>query len=49
MYLAHYDLVSTAAGRAQLVGLGLDPCLVRVSVGTEPYAQIEAAFNEALA
>jgi cystathionine gamma-synthase len=48
MYLAHYDLVSTAAGRAQLNALGIDPALVRVSVGTEPYEQIEAAFAEAL-
>ena len=49
MFLAHYDLVSTAAGSAHLTALGLDPCLVRVSVGAEPYAQIEAAFSEALA
>jgi cystathionine gamma-synthase len=49
MYLAHYDLVSTAAGRAQLTALGIDPALIRVSVGAEPYEQIEAAFAEALA
>jgi cystathionine gamma-synthase len=49
MYLAHYDLVNTAPGRAQLQALGLDPALVRVSVGSEPYEQIEAAFAEALA
>ncbi len=48
MYLAHYDLVNSAPGRAQLQALGLDPALVRVSVGSEPYAQIEAAFAEAL-
>jgi len=48
MYLAHYDLVSTPSGRAKLAGLGLDPALVRVSVGAEPYEQIEAAFAEAL-
>jgi cystathionine gamma-synthase len=48
MYLAHYDLVSTAEGREKLAGLGLDPALVRVSVGPEPYEQIEAAFTEAL-
>jgi cystathionine gamma-synthase len=49
MYLAHYDLVSTASGRAELAALGLDPYLVRVSVGAEPYADIEEAFREALA
>jgi cystathionine gamma-synthase len=48
MYLAHYDLVSTPAGREKLGRLGLDPALIRVSVGAEPYAQIEAAFAEAL-
>ncbi len=48
MYLAHYDLVSTASGRAKLASLGLDPSLVRVSVGLEPYEDIEAAFRDAL-
>jgi cystathionine gamma-synthase len=48
MYLAHYDQVSTPVGRKQLEALGLDPGLIRVSVGTEPYEQIEAAFREAL-
>lgn len=49
MYLAHYDLVSSAMGRQKLAGLGLDPTLVRVSVGMEPYEEIEAAFADALA
>ena len=48
MYLAHYDLVSTPAGREKMAALGLDPALVRVSVGPEPYEQIEAAFADAL-
>ncbi len=48
MYLAHYDLVSTPEGREKLAGLGLDPALIRVSVGAEPYEQIEVAFAEAL-
>jgi len=48
IYLAHYDLVSTAAGREKLASLGIDPALIRVSVGAEPYEQIEAAFAEAL-
>jgi cystathionine gamma-synthase len=48
MYLAHYDLVSTVAGREKLAALGLDPALIRVSVGAERYDEIEAAFAAAL-
>jgi cystathionine gamma-synthase len=49
MYLAHYDLVTTAAGRAELAAQGLDPDLLRLSVGTEPADEIIAALAEALA
>jgi cystathionine gamma-synthase len=49
MYLAHYDLVSTAAGRAELTACRLDPDLLRLSVGTEPVEEIIAALAEALA
>jgi cystathionine gamma-synthase len=49
MYLAHYDLVSTAAGRAELAASGLDPDLLRLSVGTEPAQDIIAALAAALA
>ena len=48
MYLAHYDLVATAEGRAFLASVGLDPELIRISVGAEEYAAIEAVFAEAL-
>jgi cystathionine gamma-synthase len=48
MYLAHYDLVTTAAGRAELAASGLDPDLLRLSLGTEPVADIIAALAEAL-
>ncbi|HEY1794098.1 MAG TPA: PLP-dependent transferase [Opitutaceae bacterium] len=48
MYLAHYDLVSTEVGRAELRGNGLDPCLLRLCVGTEPAAEIIGALAEAL-
>lgn len=48
MYLAHYDLVSTDEGRERLRAEGIDPDLVRVSVGTEPASDIIAAFEEAL-
>ena len=48
MYLAHYDLVTTETGRAQLATAGIDPELIRISVGEEDYGAIEAVFAEAL-
>ena len=48
MYLAHYDLVTEEKGRAFLREAGLDPELIRISVGAEPYEAIEAVFAEAL-
>ncbi|MFI5357530.1 MAG: PLP-dependent transferase [Opitutales bacterium] len=49
MYLAHYDLVSNPAGRAQLEADGLDPELLRLAIGCEPADDIIAALAEALA
>jgi cystathionine gamma-synthase len=49
MYLAHYDLVTTPAGRAELAANGIDPDLLRLSIGTEPADDIIAALAEALA
>lgn len=49
LYLAHYELVSTPHGRAELRSLGIDPDLVRVSVGVEPIDQLLATFDAALA
>ncbi len=48
MYLAHYDLVTTPAGRAELAASGIDPDLLRLCVGTEPAEDIIAALAEAL-
>jgi len=48
MYLAHYDLVKTPAGRAELVANGLDPDMLRLCVGTEPADEIIGALAEAL-
>ena len=48
MYLAHYDLVTTPAGLAELAASKLDPDLLRLCVGTEPAADIIAALAEAL-
>jgi cystathionine gamma-synthase len=49
MYLAHYDLVTTPAGRAELAASGIDPDLLRLCVGTEPAEDIIATLAEALA
>ena len=49
MYLAHYDLVTTPAGRAELAACGLEPELLRLCVGLEPVEEIIAALDEALA
>ncbi len=48
LYLAHYDLVSTEKGRVVLRAGGLEPDLVRVSVGTEPADDLIDVFDEAL-
>jgi cystathionine gamma-synthase len=48
MYLAHYDLVTTPAGRAELAANGIDPDLLRLSIGTEPADDIIVALAEAL-
>ena len=48
IYLAHYDLVTSPAGRAELAAHGLSPDLLRLSVGTEPVDDIIATLAEAL-
>lgn len=49
VYLSRYDLVTTAEGRSGLLADGLDPELIRVAVGAEPFEAIRAVFEEALA
>ncbi|HEY3756709.1 MAG TPA: PLP-dependent transferase [Opitutaceae bacterium] len=49
MYLAHYDLITSAAGRAELAASHLSPDLLRLCVGTEPVDEIIGALDEALA
>lgn len=49
IWLAHYDLVTTAAGRAELAASGINPDLLRLAVGAEPAEDILAALAEALA
>lgn len=48
MYLAHYDLVTTPSGLAELAASRLDADLLRLCVGTEPPEDIIAALAEAL-
>jgi cystathionine gamma-synthase len=49
IYLAHYDLVTSPAGRETLKASGLDPELLRLSIGCEPADEIIGALAEALA
>ncbi len=48
MYLAHYELVSTRKGREQLAQSGLNPELIRFSVGAEPVEAIIDSLRFAL-
>jgi len=48
LWLAHFSEVTTPEGRAKLKSFGLDPDLIRLSVGTEPVEEIWAALNHAL-
>ncbi|MDR2513096.1 MAG: PLP-dependent transferase [Puniceicoccales bacterium] len=48
IYMAHYDCVIDAAKRRKLQACGIDPELVRISVGTEPWEEIEATLAHAL-
>jgi cystathionine gamma-synthase len=46
IYLAHYDYIKTEQGRAKLKELGVNPELLRISVGIEPVEKIMAAFKD---
>lgn len=48
MYLAHYDLVKSKEGRIFLQSIGIDPDLIRISVGTEAIEALEKVFADAL-
>ncbi len=49
LWLAHFEEVTTEEGRAHIRAAGLDPDLLRISVGLEPVEEIWAAFEQALA
>lgn len=48
IYLAHYDLVTSPAGQQVLRQNGLNPELLRMSIGAEPAEEIIGALAEAL-
>jgi len=48
LWLAHFSEVTTPEGRESLRRAGLDPDLLRVSVGLEPIEEVWAAFEAAL-
>lgn len=48
MYLAHFDLVKSPQGRAILKAQGVDPELVRLSVGLEPAEAIIGELDRTL-
>lgn len=49
IYLAHYDFVTSESGRKTLQESGLNPDLLRLSIGCEPAEEIIGALAEALA
>ena len=49
LWLAHFEEVTNEQGRAHIRAAGLDPDLLRISVGLEPVEEIWAAFEVALA
>jgi cystathionine gamma-synthase len=49
VYLAHYKLMKSETGRKTLAEAGLNPQLLRLSVGTEDTDQIAEALKDALA
>ena len=48
IYLAHYELVTSVAGRERLWSAGISPELLRLSIGTEDPEVIIGALREAL-
>jgi cystathionine beta-lyase/cystathionine gamma-synthase len=49
VFIAHFDLLSTAAGRSVLRDHGLHRDMLRVSVGTEPIDDLTTVFADAFA
>lgn len=47
VYLAHYDMVRTSDGRKELMRKGLNPELLRISIGIEPVEEIISLLKAA--
>jgi cystathionine gamma-synthase len=45
-YLAHWDLIKSIKGREKLLQLGVQPDLLRISVGTEPIDELIDVFEK---
>ena len=48
LWLAHFDEVTTEAGRKEIRSAGLDPDLLRISIGLEPVEEIWSMLEKAL-
>ena len=48
LWLAHFDEVTTEAGRKEIWSAGLDPDLLRISIGLEPVEEIWSMLEKAL-
>jgi len=48
LWLAHFDEVTTEAGRNEIRLAGLDPDLLRISIGLEPVEEIWSMLENAL-
>ncbi|MEI7602586.1 MAG: PLP-dependent transferase [Opitutae bacterium] len=48
LWLAHFDEVTTDAGREEIRSAGLDPDLLRISIGLEPVEEILDMLEKAL-
>jgi cystathionine gamma-synthase len=48
LWLAHFDEVTTEAGREEIRSAGLDPNLLRISIGLEPVEEIWDMLEKAL-
>jgi len=48
VYLAHYDMIKTPEGKKQIIEHGINPELLRISVGTENPVEIITALEDML-
>jgi hypothetical protein len=44
-YVAHWDVLKKDGGRQELLKLGLNPDLLRISIGMEPIDEIVGVFE----